>query len=575
MQVKREPFILALVFIAAMLNGCARKQEVKEEVGKFPEPRFPSYLKAPQSIDEIMPYARELARNKSWRGGLGLGVVNSGESILIVVGAEAEDMIMQAIQRALEERGVKVQILRDYELVKVSKEDALALRKVRRAFTSELGYMEAADWVENQFPDPEAAKRWLKERRPDLHDILFPKNRELPKNLKEVERKLERDNVGRAIQDYLKQHPEIKGVFWGKGGGAGLARALHPYEDKYMGFFTADNRWEVISKIPSFPGDVWQLAEEQSMEPLAYVDKFEANDPEGTNVWSDITEEMAQRWVKGAYQRGHLYMFPTQATGRFAFSFIDYPALDKEWIPREPMPLINGVIAGTNGHTGFFPRIEVHYKDGYVTEAKGGGPYGEALREFLQYPKINEVTYPFHNHRGFWYLYEIAFGTNPKWFRNPAYMEMGSLGPERNRSGVIHWGVGLRLWHDPDAPVESKSWLDFTAKHNLPMDHGFHIHTYFTTYRVHLRNTDKWVTLIDRGRLTSLDNPEVRALASRYGNPDQILAEDWIPEIPGINAPGRYEDYAANPWRYSKAVIDKALAGNYEHFYPSVASAQK
>ncbi len=574
MQVKREPFILALVFIAAMLNGCARKQEVKEEVGKFPEPRFPSYLKAPQSIDEIMPYARELARNKSWRGGLGLGVVNSGESILIVVGAEAEDMIMQAIQRALEERGVKVQILRDYELVKVSKEDALALRKVRRAFTSELGYMEAADWVENQFPDPEAAKRWLKERRPDLHDILFPKNRELPKNLKEVERKLERDNVGRAIQDYLKQHPEIKGVFWGKGGGAGLARALHPYEDKYMGFFTADNRWEVISKIPSFPGDVWQLAEEQSMEPLAYVDKFEANDPEGTNVWSDITEEMAQRWVKGAYQRGHLYMFPTQATGRFAFSFIDYPALDKEWIPREPMPLINGVIAGTNGHTGFFPRIEVHYKDGYVTEAKGGGPYGEALREFLQYPKINEVTYPFHNHRGFWYLYEIAFGTNPKWFRNPAYMEMGSLGPERNRSGVIHWGVGLRLWHDPDAPVESKSWLDFTAKHNLPMDHGFHIHTYFTTYRVHLRNTDKWVTLIDRGRLTSLDNPEVRALASRYGNPDQILAEDWIPEIPGINAPGRYEDYAADPWRFAKGTIDKAVAGSYEHFYPPL-KAQK
>lgn len=106
MQAMRAPFVV-MALIVAMLNGCARKQEVKEEVSKFPEPRFPSYLKAPQSIDEIMPYARELARNESWRGGLGLGVVNSGESILIVVGAEAEDMIMQAIQRALEERGVK------------------------------------------------------------------------------------------------------------------------------------------------------------------------------------------------------------------------------------------------------------------------------------------------------------------------------------------------------------------------------------------------------------------------------------------------------------------------------------
>jgi len=63
-------------------------------------------------------------------------------------------------------------------------------------------------------------------------------------------------------------------------------------------------------------------------------------------------------------------------------------------------------------------------------------------------------------------------------------------------------------------------------------------HTYFSTYRVHLRNADRWITLIDNGRLTSLDNAEVRALASRYGDPDQLLAEDWRPEIPGINAPG-------------------------------------
>ena len=38
--------------------------------------------------------------------------------------------------------------------------------------------------------------------------------------------------------------------------------------------------------------------------------------------------------------------------------------------------------------------------------------------------------------------------------------------------------------------------------------------------------------------MKSLDDPEVRALASRYGDPDYLLAEDWIPEVPGINAPG-------------------------------------
>ena len=111
--------------------------------------------------------------------------------------------------------------------------------------------------------------------------------------------------------------------------------------------------------------------------------------------------------------------------------------------------------------------------------------------------------------------------------------------------------------------------MQFTRKYNMPADHGFHTHTYFSTYQVHLRNADRWVKIIESGRLQSLDNPEVRALASRYGSPDQLLAEDWRPEIPGLNAPGDYAaDYAPNPWRTVKSVIDKVLAGNYEHFYP-------
>jgi hypothetical protein len=86
---------------------------------------------------------------------------------------------------------------------------------------------------------------------------------------------------------------------------------------------------------------------------------------------------------------------------------------------------------------------------------------------------------------------------------------------------------------------------------------------------VHLRNADRWVTLIEKGRLKSLDNPEVRALASRYGNPDQLLTEDWRPEIPGINAPGDYTTgYAPDPWKTVKGVIDRVIAGNYDHFYP-------
>jgi hypothetical protein len=75
--------------------------------------------------------------------------------------------------------------------------------------------------------------------------------------------------------------------------------------------------------------------------------------------------------------------------------------------------------------------------------------------------------------------------------------------------------------------------------------------------------------MTDRGRMTSLDNPEVRAIASRYGNPDRILAEDWYPDIAGINSPGSYAEYAKDPWKHEKMVIDKILNGTYEHFYPA------
>ena len=113
-------------------------------------------------------------------------------------------------------------------------------------------------------------------------------------------------------------------------------------------------------------------------------------------------------------------------------------------------------------------------------------------------------------------------------------------------------------------------WADFTKKYNVPFDHGWHTHTYFTTYKVRLRGAGKWVALLDKGRMTSLDHPEVRALASRYGDPDYLLAEDWIPEVPGINAPGDYlKDYAQNPGRYALQVLDKTTKGTYEHYFPT------
>ncbi len=572
--------IVLALFCALVLaaGACGRGQSSAERAAavRYPGPRYPSYLKPPASIEEVLPHVRPLARNKIGFQGNGLGIAQPGETVAFILAPTAEDMIVQAVKQAMEERGVKVNLVPEYEVAGVSREDALAYEKARRTYTSEQGYMEAATWVEVNFPDPDAAKAWLKGKNPAVYDKLFPQSRELTPRLKEVQKKYLWESVGKGIQNYLTEHPEVRGVFWGKGGGTFLRRNMHPMEDKFLGLFVIDNRWDVMSLLGTYPGDVWQLAEDQTMEPLVHVDKLTVKDPEGTDVWADITEDMAQRWARGVYQRGHLYMFPNQATGRFGYSVVNYPAFQDEWLPREPMALLNGTIAGTTNHTGFYPRWEVHMQNGYVHDVTGGGIVGDAIREFMQYPHINDVSYPFHadSHPGYWWMYEVAVGTHPKAFRNPSAMDEGTVIPERQRAGVIHWGLGVTLHHDPGVRTQSIKLLEFTKKYNLPKDHGFHTHTYFSDYQVHLRNADRWVKLIEKGRLTSLDNPEVRALASRYGNPDQLLTEDWRPEIPGINIAGDYlADYAPDPWKTVKGVIDRVLAGRYDHFFPPTSGA--
>lgn len=299
--------VSAALSIAVTACNSKKTSETTEPI-QFPEARFPSYLKPVSSVEEVLPSVRPLARNKTGFQGNGLGIAQPGETIVFVLGPHAEDIVVPAV------------------------------------------------------------KKWLRERRPDLAEKLFPKNRELSPRMRLVHEKLHdevvgNEIIGRGIQAYLKKHPEVRGVFWGKAGGTFRRCFMHPMEDKFLGLFIVDNRWDVMSALGTYPGDVWQLVEEQTMEPLIHVDQLRITDPEGTDIRSDISEQQARNWARGAYQRGHLYMFPS-----------------------------------------------------------------------------------------------ICSRT-----RRPA-------------------ASGTR----------------FTEKYNLPRDHGFHTHTYFSNYEVHLRNADRWVTLIVR-----------------------------------------------------------------------------
>ena len=136
------------VLLFLIISLAASGSVFAAEKNSYPAPRFPSYTKAPKSIDEVMPYARAIARQTTGLQGDGFGILKDGESVALVLTAMAEDMVVQAIKRAIEERGVKVNLLYEYELVGVSRADAAELRKARRQFSSEQGYMEARRWID-------------------------------------------------------------------------------------------------------------------------------------------------------------------------------------------------------------------------------------------------------------------------------------------------------------------------------------------------------------------------------------------------------------------------------------------
>jgi hypothetical protein len=87
----------------------------------------------------------------------------------------------------------------------------------------------------------------------------------------------------------------------------------------------------------------------------------------------------------------------------------------------------------------------------------------------------------------------------------------------RKRSGVIHIAVGISL----GGPAKT-----FVERTGLPLRHRDH-EFYFVDYYV---DGEK---IVDKGHLVPLDDPEVRKLASKFGNPDELLREEWIPELEG------------------------------------------
>jgi len=198
-----------------------------------------------------------------------------------------------------------------------------------------------------------------------------------------------------------------------------------------------------------------------------------------------------------------------------------------------------GTIAGTLNHFSRpFPRIEVDVTNARMTDIRGGGEYGAAWRDLENESK--DIQYPCFPEPGLFWIWEIAIGTNPKIVRprNIRNLSSGGFEWERRRAGIIHCGIGTR-WRSSE-----EVWA---GERHLLYGH-LHVHLMSATLVVQTPTGD--VPVIENGRLSAYDDPDVRDLAATYGDPDQLLHDDWIPEIPGITVPGDYAEYAADPTRF-------------------------
>lgn len=189
------------------------------------------------------------------------------------------------------------------------------------------------------------------------------------------------------------------------------------------------------------------------------------------------------------------------------------------FIPYEPKPdgaNANGVIVSTSIHPGAVPKMTAYVENGRVVRLEGGGEVSGAwMRDFERGKNASaegrETTFGVAPGPGINWLEEVMYGVHPRSFRlGHSYRYQGSeafqawVGGTR-RSGVLHFGFG--------------GGKDEWYRHR-------DMEVFFPTLTVN------GVNLIENGRLAILDFPEVIAEAEKYGDPEVLLREKWIPELP-------------------------------------------
>ncbi|MBI4442083.1 MAG: hypothetical protein HY649_01765 [Acidobacteria bacterium] len=519
------------MMICLMGISCSRpqEQEAKTELS-YPQPRYPRYLVNPNSED-LLAAARFAVRQPTGRSPL--GIAQSGQTAHVLLQWGQDPQVWDAIQKAWAERGVEAHALWVWDVMGISKEEYYKKMDGNIVHGNE-AWKEAgiflfqdyrhyfSEDIQKQFGNP-------------IVDFQI---------------------IDPYLNDYLDKHPEVKNIFGANGGGVFfIARLKPPHKDKFKGNYIYYRPVDLLSKGAEFPADVWSLVDEKILRPVPFVSEVTFQDPEGTNLHWTVSPEQAQYWSTNAGASNHIYIYPSPLHSTFQEG---------------------GVLAAHSNHTGIYPTMTVHLdRYGSVQEIEGGGRTAEMFRYLLNHPAFQDVKFPKSPAPGYWFFRQDGFATNPKFVRSfPGLIEGDTFLPnavERNRAGIQH----LAFAYGSNEANEDPEDVAYAKKKGVPLgngQHNFHMHVYFPTAQWKLRDTGEWITVAEKGYVKMYDDPEVRALASRYGDPDLILRYEWIPSIPGVNLVGDYQkDFAADPWSWLMAEWKKIQDGTYTFFVDDYA----
>lgn len=500
----RKIWLMAGLVFLAFGTQQAAAQIGRYTAGEYRAPRYPQ-IKANYTLEELAAMADELVRRPPQAAFLTAGYgIRPGHRALIVVPGSFDDRVLAAVVLAMQKAGGTADVVKRYGELADPNYHAI-----------EHAYREA-----NGLARPEEDSAGAGGAAGGEGGVPMPPG-----------------DAG-IVRNTVLELAEGKGysvLVYGSGGPHNNIKIPWNY------IF-----WDTLDKFVTsagFPMEVQNAIDEAAWAITTSGVKFHATDPEGTDItWTvrpQSWEEAKKTYGFNIVHEGHMSPMPM---GMGVDSFMANDAA--------------GVIAGTLNHAGPFQHLRVNINKGSFTAAEGGGRYGQLINMALD--KWKDTQLPGHPGTGVNKLWEVAIGTNPKGIRTKGFADVGGSW-ERSRSGVIHWGMGSRTGFVMEKLMPTE-WSEFHEKNDVPSGH-LHIHTYFTTIDV-TTASGQVIRMLDKGRLTVLDDPKVRQVAAKYGDPDELLQEVWIPAMPGINVPGNYmDDYGRDPVSF----IRKEIADNYKY----------